>query len=198
MTEALLAVLLALPAAAADKAAPPSDDAKLVDYFVKTPTGELDPKLIPHFMELDLSKLDEQRRSGAQAKRLELNMLRKVSQSTTKPPIRRAGQDPLNTCDVQEGDSAFARYLMSMGFERITEDEEKKLEEKTKCTECELTEEFTLTRVIVKAEPKKKKPAEKLLLLHAKDPLMAIVSQYRDGHGNGTNFFSSGFFGACR
>ena len=204
MKSAFLAALLAVPSwAAAPKPAAPakaagSPDEKLVDYFLKTDTGELNPTLIPHFMELDLTKLPERQRAGVRSKRLELNSLRRVSESGKKPPIRRAGQEPLKSCGVEEGTAQLASTMKGMGFMEITDDEEHFLQDKTKCTECELSEEFTLTRVIVEADKAKKKPAEKFLFIHSKDPLAALVSQYRDGHNGGTNFFGVGFFGACR
>lgn len=206
MRALLLVGLLALPghaakpkAAAAPKEAPPAnDDEKLVDYFLKSETPDLDPKAIPRFMAIDLAPMSPGRRSGAQAKRAELKALRKSMESTTKPPIRRAGQDPLESCGVEEGSAQQAKIMQNIGFMPVTQDEVAFLVQRTKCTECELSEEFTYTRLIVPGDKAKKIPAEKHMFVHAKDPLMALVSQYRGGGKGGTDFFSVGFFGACR
>ncbi|MBI3297596.1 MAG: hypothetical protein HYZ75_05500 [Elusimicrobia bacterium] len=196
MSAFLLVCLLAAPAAAAPASV--DEEQKLVDYFLKTPTSDLNPQLINRFMALDMERVPEAKRPGVSAKRLELNALRKSMESKTKPPIRRAGLEPPKSCDAEEGDEKLPQTMKSVGFEPITEDESHMLQGKTKCSECELVLEFTMTRVIVKADPKKKKPAMKHLFLHGKDPLMALVSQYRQGSKGGTNFFGAGFFGACR
>ena len=204
----LLCALLA-PAAWAAKApkgaakapaeAPPAnDDEKLVDYFTKSDTSDLDPKVIPRFMELDLAKMSPGRRAAAAGKRLELKALRKSMESKTKPPVRRAGQEPLDSCGVEEGSAQQAKIMQNIGFMPVTQDEVQFLVTRTKCTECELSEEFTYTRLIVPGDKAKKIPAEKHMFIHAKDPLMALVSQYRAGGKGGTDFFSVGFFGACR
>lgn len=203
----VLALLLTAPSwAAKPKAAAPAakeapaanEDEKLVDYVTKTDTGALDPKAIPRFMELDLSAMSPGRRSAARAKRLELKALKKAMESKSKPPIRRAGQEPDQSCEAEEGTDMQVGMLQRMGFMPVTEDEVKFLVERTKCTECELSEEFTYTIYIVRGDKAKKKPDVKHTFIHAKDPLMALVSQYRSGGKGGTDFFSVGFFGACR
>lgn len=186
------------PAKAPAEAPPANDDEKLVDYFTKSDTSDLDPNAIPRFMEVDLSKMSAGRRSAAQAKRLELKALRKTMESKTKPPIRRAGQEPDNSCGAEEGSDMQSGIMKSIGFMPVTEDEVQFLIQRTKCTECELTEEFTYTILIVPGDKAKKIPNKKHTFLHAKDPLMALVTQYRGGGKGGTDFFSAGFFGACR
>lgn len=202
MPSIFLAALLAAPAVSApvktaEKSAA-SDDEKFVDYFLKTDTGELNPALIPRFMALDLEKIPAKKRDGVAVKRLELKALRKSAEAKTKPPIRRAGAEPLDKCAVEEGGPDILQKLRIGGFVEITDSEERFVMEKTKCTECELVEEFTLTRVAVHKDPKKKGRPEGHIFLHSKDVLMALVAQYRDGGKGGTNFFSIGFFGACR
>ncbi|MBI5595123.1 MAG: hypothetical protein HY928_03435 [Elusimicrobia bacterium] len=195
----LLAALLAAPAWAAGKAAAPaSEEEKLIDYFAKTPTSDLNPQLIPRYMELDPAKVPEKKRPAFYAKKLELKSLRKTLESKTKPPIRRADLDPIKNCAGEEGDEGMVRAMSIGGFAEVFSDEVSMLSEKTKCTECELVEEFTLTRVLVRPDPKTKKKPVLHLYLHTKDPLMALVEQYRSGKSAGTNFFSVGFFGACR
>ncbi|TPW20685.1 MAG: hypothetical protein FD126_1440 [Elusimicrobia bacterium] len=207
--KALLLCALLAPSAWAAKAAkgaakapaeapPANDDEKLVDYFTKSETSDLDPKAIPRFMELDLSKMSPGRRAAALGKRLELKALRKAMESKTKPPIRRVGQDPLQECGVEEGSAQQAKIMATIGFMPVTQDEVAFLAQRTKCTECELSDEFTYTRLIVPGDKAKKIPTEKHMFIHAKDPLMALVSQYRAGGKGGTDFFSVGFFGACR
>ncbi|MDE2291240.1 MAG: hypothetical protein KGL53_04085 [Elusimicrobia bacterium] len=202
MKALLLVGLLAAPAAAAKakaaKGSASADDKKLVDYFIKTPTGDLNPSLIPRFMALDLSKLDPKRRDAAGAKRDELDALRRIAEGKTKPPIRRAGKKPIVTCGFETGSRRKLDMLESVGFTPITEDEENFLEKKTKCSMCELTQEFTLTRYVIPAQKAAKRPEERYYLLNGSDPLMALVGQYRRGAHGGTDFFGVGFFGACR
>ena len=85
-----------------------------------------------------------------------------------------------------------------MGFNLISDDEEHWLMQKTRCTQCELIEEFSLTIYVVPPKKKKELPT-KYALLHEKDPLMGLLAQYRRGKENpfGTSFFG-GFAGACR
>lgn len=185
-------------APAAKEAPAANEDEKLVDYVTKTDTGALDPKAIPRFMELDLSAMSPGRQAAAKAKRLELKALKKAMESKSKPPIRRAGMEPDQSCGAEEGTEQQVGMLQRMGFMPVTEDEVKFLVDRTKCTECELSEEFTYTIYIVRGDKAKKKPDAKHTFIHAKDPLMALVSQYRSGGKGGTDFFSVGFFGACR
>lgn len=196
MKPACLALLLAIPAFGAP-AAPTSDDAKLVDYFLKTPTGDLNPALIPRFMALEDAKVPAKQRGPVAAKRAELSALRRITEGKSKPPIRRAGQDPNQACETQESTKETVAWMKKFGFIELTEDEERFLEKRTKCTQCELSEEFSLTVYALRLPGKGKPRAQIAYLIKAGDPLEALITQYRSGHVS-TDFFSSGFFGACR
>lgn len=185
--------------AAAEKYTADAETVKFAEYFVKTDSGDLDPELVPQFMNILPETLPRRLRDPVKAKKAELRALLKISQAKKKPPIRRAGQEPLEDCEFIEGTRELVRVQQKMGFEIIPEDEEIWLMNQTRCTECELVDEFSLTIIVVPGDRKKKRPAEKYLLMHQRDPLMALLAQYRQGKNNprGTNFFS-GFVGACR
>lgn len=200
-------VTLAAALAVAAAAAPAPKDKKpaadglsketrgLVDYVLKTPTADLTESAIPAFMELDPKALPAPLGPRVQAKQAELNALRSIAESRKKPPIRRAGQEEDNLCPREEGSMQFVKALAEMGFEEITDDEERFLLKRTKCTECELQEEFTLKIVITPPEKKGGKHRQHLFLSQS-DPLMALVAKYRDGSAIGTDFFGA-FAGAC-
>ena len=182
---------------AAEQYAAGENTVKLVDYFLKSKTSALQADLIPTFLSILPATLPRRQRDGYRAKRAELRQLKKIVENKKKPPIRRVGLKPKEFCDKEDATLFLVAYYRKLGFEQISEDEELWLESKTKCSFCELMDEFSLTALVV--PPKKKKdPATQFLFLHAKDPLMALVGQYREGKSaTGTNFFSVGFFGAC-
>lgn len=210
MTTILLAAaLLAAPPAAfaapaAEKKKPAAEDKgsagaetlKLVDYVLKTEAPDLNPEVIPPFMEVDLKTLPAGLRPGYRAKVAELEALRKIAESKKKPPIRRAGEEEKTVCPREEGDLAYVKMLQQMGFETISELEEQFLLRRTKCSECELQEEFTLKIIITPPEKKGKKHVQHLLMSKS-DPLMGLIARYREGSEGGTDFFGS-FHGACR
>lgn len=171
---------------------------KFVEYFLKTKTAELDAGRIDSFMRILPETLPERLRAKTRAKQSELSALRKLAEMKRKPPIRRAGLEPINQCEQQEGTKKQVKVLVEMGFIQIEEDEERWLMEQTRCTECELMLEFSLTVIMVPAE-KKGGDTLKYLFIHAKDPLAALLVRYRQGKSaHGTDFFSVGFAGACR
>jgi hypothetical protein len=73
---------------------------------------------------------------------------------------------------------------------RIDQEEEEWLMKETRCSECELRTEFTLTLIVT---PPKKKGGKKELnyLLHQKDPIMTLIG----GRRAGANMTSTAFFG---
>lgn len=171
------------------------DTLKLVEHVVKTETADLDYALVPPFMSLDPKSLPKDLRAVYQAKRAELNALRKISENKRKPPIRRAVEPKEPACAPEEGDAAYVRALRGMGFEEIDETELDYLSKKTKCSECELHEESSLMSVVIPAK-KKKDRATRHLFLSQSDPWMAIVLRFRSGGRGGTDFFGA-FHGAC-
>ena len=184
------------PAAKADAGGLTSEQLKLVNHVLAAETASLDPSLVPPFMDIEPDKAPASLRGKVKAKRAEFFALKKLNDGKRKAPIRRAGQEEQTTCEQEVGDEAMVKMLPTMGFTQITEDEEHFLLGRTKCTECELQEEFTLKIVIVPPAVKGK-PAVKYLFINISDPLNALVAQYRQGGKSGTDFFS-GFAGACR
>ncbi|PCI31308.1 MAG: hypothetical protein COB53_13470 [Elusimicrobia bacterium] len=175
------------------------DTIELVDKFLEAETSRIPPGAIPGFMKIDYKTLPTRQRVPYQAKKAQLKALRMKIDAKTKPPIRRAGQEPLKDCRPEHGSKQLVDSLKSMGFEQLQPDEVRYLEQKTRCNECELTEEFGLKVIIVPPNKKKKqKYSRRYYLMHASSPAMALLAAFRGGSKGGTNFFSMGFFGACR
>jgi hypothetical protein len=195
---ALLILLLSFSpdVQAAKPTDPEADTHQLVNYVLATETSELKAELIPPFFEVDLKSLPKKMRPQVRAKRAELSALKKIADGKKKPPLRRVGKDPNDDCLPEEATPRMLSYIKRMGFQPIYEDEERYLEGKTNCSMCELTQEFSLT---LYQQQLKKGRTKLFMFLHAKDPLMALVGQYREGNNaESTNFFAVGFFGACR
>jgi hypothetical protein len=178
------------------------DTVDFVQAFLKVETGQIPPKLIPRFMDVDAAVLPEKMRPQFEAKKTELEVLQKIAAGKKKWGARRAGKDPIESCGSKKKSATFIAYMKQMGFFEITAEEVEMLEKKTKCNFCELAEEFSFTPVIKipKKKKNKKKGKEKnVYLLHMKDPLEAYVGQYRQT-GNvrsSTNFFGASSLSAC-
>ncbi|MFH2201725.1 MAG: hypothetical protein ABIJ96_01280 [Elusimicrobiota bacterium] len=185
------------PAAPSPKAAADKDTVKLVEYFIKADTSELDPTLIPRFMAIDPGSLPLKLRVQHRAKKAELEALRKISANRRKAPIRRAGQEAPSPaeCEPEKGTLQYVKMMTQMGFEEISDDELNHLMQRTRCSECELMVESSLKVTLVPTG--KKNGLVRYNFLSANDPWMAIIAAYRNtGSGGGTNFFGS-FNGAC-
>ncbi|OGS40242.1 MAG: hypothetical protein A2506_04850 [Elusimicrobia bacterium RIFOXYD12_FULL_66_9] len=185
-------LLLAAWAAFAVPAFAVPDDAtakQIVDYALRTPTAEMDPTLANAFLDLDLEKLPKKKKEKAQAKKLELQTLLKISAGKKKGGIRWPTPDGCKPKIYGPGDVG---ALAIAGFEEIKEDEESFLEERTKCSELELCCEFSLTIALI---PQKKGPPLKLYFLHANDPINVLLAEYRNKNAGGqTKFFGGGVF----
>ena len=190
MTTAALLVLLGFGTSFA--AAPKADPAatKLVEYFLKTETAELPPEQVPEFIAVDPQKLPAKLRDRFEAKRLELLALKKNADGKYKPPLRMLGKEGMGENCGPPRDMAAVSLLVQTGFEEISQEEEEWLMHETRCSECELRTEFSLTLV---ATPPKKKDAKKELhyLLHGMDPIMTLVAKFRAGDAS----HSTAFFG---
>ncbi|MFH1725151.1 MAG: hypothetical protein ABII00_11105 [Elusimicrobiota bacterium] len=182
-----------------ERVAASSDTIRLVEFFLAAETGDLPYEAVPQFMEVDPEALPRRLRDRYRAKRTELLALRKIAEGKKKPPLRRLGVEDEPVCSEKVESQRYVDTLLSMGFLPITEDEENFLIQKTKCTECELQEEFSLTVVIVPPKKKKGRPTRHLLLKDS-DPLALLVELYREARGNitGTKFFGVGMQPACR
>jgi hypothetical protein len=197
---ALLWISLQAPARAAQKEPAPSpasspagaptaqDKEKLVRAFLDTPTAELQPDLIPEFLAIDPGELPKKLRQPYEAKRLELYTLKQIIEGKKKGNVRMPEAD----CAIDKEAKGDSVGVMKMaGYEEISEDEERWVMDKTKCTERDLQCEFTLQ--VLAAKAKKTGHARRFLFLHPKDPIFALVSQYREqGRAKQTNFFGIG------
>lgn len=186
-------------AAPADMGTADADTMKLVETFLSRPTAELPPEAVPPFLAVDPATLPARLREKYRAKRYELLALKKTLEGRQKPPLRRLGKEEKAACDIKRESPQFLALMKQTGFAPITEDEEAFVMEKTKCSECELQEEFSLQIVDV-LSAKKGQPATRYLLLIDNDPLWALVGLYRQGRTNttGTSFFGIGMQPACR
>jgi len=195
-----LILILVLPLSAKKKKAAgpdPTTDVGLVQLFLKVNTNRLPVSEIPRFIDINALKLPRKLRAPFRAKRAELLALKNINDGKTKPPIRRAGKEPEDECSGEEVEPEMSKQMGKMGFGQIYDDEVTHLEKVTKCTQCELVEEWTLKVYIVPPQGKSKH-ATRYFFLHKKDPLWTKVAEYRNGGSGGTNFFSIGFAGACR
>lgn len=172
-------------------AAPTAQDKeKLVQAFLNTQTTELPPDLIPEFLAIDPQELPQKLRQPFAAKRLELYTLKQLVEGKKKGGVRMPEAD----CSMdKEAKSDSAGILKFAGYEEITDDEERWVMDKTKCTERDLQCEFTLQVVTAKVKNKKTSYVRKFLFLHPKDPIFAMIAQYREvGRAKQTNFFGLG------
>lgn len=196
LSAALLALAFFAHAAPAKKLES-SGPTKLVELFLKTPTGQLPPERVPEFLAVDPNVLPAKLRDGYKAKRMELLALKSIADGKYKPPVRMLGKEGLGTCDPPD-EMTTVVPLLQTGFEELTEDEENRLLEDTGCTECELRTEFSMKLVVT---PPVKKGGKKRLhyLLMAADPLMAYVGAIRQGRSARTSsFFGIGGSVKCR
>lgn len=176
-----------MESAAASPALDP-DTLEMVKSFLKTPTENLPAEHIPRFLEVDPKSLPKKLRRPFEAKCVELYSLRQVAAGNKRGGWR----TPEENCEVvKEGRSNSAGILILAGFLEISEDEELWLMKETNCTEHDLMCEFTLQVVAEKAG--KKAPARRRLFLHQRDPVFALISQYREeGRVRQTKFFGIG------
>lgn len=196
----LLCLLLAGSAWAAPKAAAKADPAatKFVEYFLETPTADLPPEQVPDFLAVEPKALPAKLRDRFEAKRLELLALKKNADGKYKPPMRLLGKEGVGENCAAPREMQSISLLLQTGFERISQEEEEWLMRETRCTECELRTEFSLTLV---ATPPKKKDAKRELhyLLHGMDPIMTLIGKFRSGdRSSSTAFFGIGTGPKCR
>lgn len=185
-------ILAAFVAAAVPAVAAAPDEAtaqQIVDYALRTPTSDMDPKLANAFLDIDVARLPKKKQEKARAKQLELQILLKISKDKKKGGIRWPAPEGCESKVYGPGDVG---ALQMAGFAEILDDEESFLEEKTKCTEKDLRCEFSLTIVLI---PHKKGPATKRFFLHGNDPINALLGEYRNKNvGGQTKFFGGGVF----
>ena len=163
-------------------------DRQIVEYVLKTPTPDLDPKLAGRFLALDAAAMPTKKREKARAKQMELQTLLKISKGEKKSGIRWISA---GSCTAKRYTPADIGPLLMAGFLEVEEDAVDYVDKKTNCTEDDLICEFTLSVVLV---PRKKGPPLKRYLLHSHDPINALMAEYRGGAGGQTNFFGRGVF----
>ena len=179
----------AVPAGAAPSSVAASTGAatvELVEYFLKVPTSEADPKFVPQFLAVDAQSLPKKLRRKAQSKQIEIQTLIKLHDE------KKAGSFvmPLEGCTAKDFvlplDQA-ALYL-TLGFEEIDEDELKYVTDRTKCDEVDLGCRFSLKIFFQKKKDRR-------LMFNASDPIMAIVAEARSKGGSGSHLFGGGAIG---
>jgi hypothetical protein len=164
------------------------DTVELVKAFLQTPTEQLPPDFIPEFLGIDPETLPKKLQQPYLAKRLELYTLKQLVEGKKKGIVRMPDAD----CSIpKESKSDSAGVLKMAGYETITDDEERWVMDKTKCTERDLMCEFTLQ--VVNTKGKKPGSERRLLFLNPRDPIFALIGQYRAvGRQKQTNFFGIG------
>jgi hypothetical protein len=189
MIAALLAlVLLVGPAGAqdakpAEKAPAGKTTLELVDYFLKVPISEANPKLIDPFLQVDPETLPKKLRRKVQGRQIEISTLLKLHET------KKAGSliQPSEVCTGKEMILPLdqAEFYKGFGYEEVNEDELQYVMNKTKCTEIDLGCRFSLKIFF-------KKGKDRRLEFYASDPIMGIVAETRGKGGGGTRFFGIG------
>jgi len=192
VAKVVLAFFLALCAPVAVRSAPDTDTVAMVQAFLKMPTEKLPAEHIPRFLSVDPETLPAKLRRPFIVKRLELYTLKQLADGRKRGSVRM----PEENCDVpKDAKSNSAAVLKMAGYEEILEGEESWVIQQTKCTEHDLLCEFSLQILLVREGQSKR--TRRLLFLHEKDPLFALVAQYREGHVGSTKFFGIGGFPSC-
>ena len=189
LSRALIAsIILAVSAAAAEpkpeKLDP--DTLAMVEAFLKRPLSELPAQHIDRFVAVDPLSLPLRLRAKYEARRLELFTLKSLAAGKKKGTVRMPEKDCAIPDDTRARGGA-AIYKMA-GYMELFEDEVEHLKGRTKCTEPELMCEFSL-RIVVETRNKRK---DIKYFLHVKDPLSALVAEYRSQRrSRQTNFFGT-------
>lgn len=188
------AALLASLACPQTQAPAPADAETLaaVKRFVRLDVADMTPAYIERMMAVDPETIPQPWRRRLQAKQLELNTFRQLGEGKRKGTVR----IPDDECAIpKDAKSGSVRILQMAGYVEIYDDDMAYLEDSTHCTERKMMCEFSLQVVV---EGDKKGRAHKRYFLHPKDPLMALVSEFRTRHGNhDTNFFGGKIFPTC-
>jgi hypothetical protein len=194
MTISCLMLILGLahPALAADDAKAPApadaDTVKMVEFFIKAPVSDLPADHIQDFMDVNPDSLPKKLVEPFKGKRLELYTLKQEAAGKKRGVYRMPEKDCEITKDAKSDDLA---ALKIAGYQEITDDEEKCVEEHTKCTEHDMLCEFSLQIAVETVVKKNKKTRIRHLFLHQNDVLMAVVAECRADVGAATNFFGT-------
>jgi hypothetical protein len=177
-------------AASASPAPLDIDTLEMVKAFLKLPVNELPADFIPRFLAVDPAALPGKLRRPYEAKRLELYSLRQLGQTKKKGIVIL----PDDRCEVpKDAKSQDISILMSAGYQEITEEEERWLTQRTRCTEHDMLCEFSLQVLDEKVGAGHKARRRRRYFLFcgaACDPLMVLVGVHRAHVKDpNTNFF---------
>ncbi len=199
----LTTVLFLFPLLA--QAAASKDQIKLVEYFLKTPTKNLNPDMVPDFLSVGEKNLPQRLRRGYVSKVMELYGLRKTAEGE-KQGFVRTPDNSSSSCrefhvkkglrmyssvfskDLVKGKSIseIVRMLRLGHFSRLSSQYLPCLQKRTQCTEQDMVCAFTLSVLSVK----KGKGRRNYYFIYDKDPLGVIYSLCeRPNVGGNTNFF---------
>lgn len=190
LTPALLRALIAAITLAGSAAEPKKLDAdtlEMVESFLKLPIEKMPPDHIGRFVAVRSEQLPEKLRKKFEARKLELHTLKQLAANKKRGYVRSPEKDCAVPDDTKGGSVGVYKQA---GYSVIEEDEADFLIKRTKCTMEELMCEFTLR---VSVEKKLVKGVEKkfrTFMLHDRDPLYALLAEYRTaGESRNTNFF---------
>ena len=174
--------LLALSLAAAQTADPKT--VREVERFVSMELADMSPELVTRMMAVDPQTVPPRLWRRFQGRCLELETYRQLAENKKRGTVRTPDKD----CALpKDADSSEARMLMMAGFVEVFDQDVEYLKDTTHCTPRQMMCEFTLKVVL---EKQKKGPPKRRWFLHAKDPLMALVSEFRTkGANRDTPFF---------
>ncbi|HVC09104.1 MAG TPA: hypothetical protein VNH15_04100 [Elusimicrobiota bacterium] len=194
----LLAALAAAcwPALAGAKAKSEPKAVILVESFLKTPVSGLPPGQIDAFLKINPDALPRRLRDPYEAKKAQLEALRKVYEIDNRGP--RPGAPTPKDCSVPlKGDLDLVHELEIGGFQEITRQEKDWIAQNTRCSQKDLMCQFSLT-IVQRPKTRKKKP-KTWYLLHEKDPLFMLVGMKRQGQvPQGSGSFGESSFPTCR
>ena len=155
----------------------------IVEYFLKTPTSEANPKLIDPFMAVNAETLPKKLRAKAEGKQIEIRALIRLHDAKKKGKFI-----PPPTGDCSEKDFVLplskVGIYKSIGYEEIDEKELDYVMSFTNCTEIDLGCRFTMKIFFDKKKPRR-------LMFHQNDPIMGVVAASH-GVGGGSHLFGSG------
>jgi hypothetical protein len=165
----------------------------VVERFIQMDVSDMTPSFIESMMAVEEKDVPAKLRKRFRAKKFELYTYRQLGEGNRKGTVRIPDKDCAVAGEVKSQD---IEMLLSVGFVEILENEVDYLKKNTRCSERKMMCEFTLQ--IVLEREKKRKELKKRFFLHAKDPLMALVSEYRTkGANHDTPFFGRSPFPVC-
>jgi hypothetical protein len=158
---------------------------EIAEYFIRTPTSQVSPKLVKSFLAIDSEALPKKMRDKVRAKQIKISTLVKLH-DTKKMGIL---IQPMESCSEKDFvlPLSQAAFYLALGYEEIDEDSLKFVEEKTKCNEIDLGCRFSLKIFYTKASGKPRR-----LAFYQADPIMAMVAESKGKSATGTRFFGMG------